>query len=178
MRLDELEAALSRIRERAYEENKRHLVALAELRAEEARVESEILALRKRDRLHAGHSVRNVPKGYSTKMNSVSEDGRRRGGRRTTSKHPFPMALDAAGTNAAEWGRDHGLTREQVKSWYAPLMIKRGDQIVPNDAVRPIPDVFAELIEIEFGIPATIESWPQGIRPAGRQRLRKKKART
>lgn len=77
----------------------------------------------------------------------------RRRGRPTKSKHPFPLALEAKGTTVAEWAREHDVEREVVKSWFAP-----------PPSGRRIPSRWAVVIQRELGIPATDDSWPNGIR--------------
>lgn len=78
----------------------------------------------------------------------------RRRGRPTKSKHPFPLALEAAGTTVAEWARENDLEREVVKSWFAP-----------GDAGRRIPALWAQRIARQFkSVPATDAVWKNGIR--------------
>lgn len=85
-------------------------------------------------------------------MAQVVPEPRRRG-RPTKSRHPFPVALEARGTNVAEWAREHGYERAVVKSWFSPK---------PNG--RSIPRAAAQLIERELGVPATDLVWVNGIR--------------
>lgn len=77
----------------------------------------------------------------------------RRVGRPNTSSHPFPVALDEHGTSIAGWAEGHGIGRTVVRSWFADGV-----------AARRIPRVFAEMIEREFGIPASQSVWKNGIR--------------
>lgn len=77
----------------------------------------------------------------------------RRRGRPTKSRHPFPVALEAKGSNVAEWAESHGYEREVAKSWFAPK---------PHG--RRIPAVAAKLIQKELGVPATDRVWTNGIR--------------
>ena len=73
----------------------------------------------------------------------------RRRGRPTTSTHPFPQALEAKGSNVAEWAEAHKYQRRTVQAW-----------ILRNSAPRAA----AEAIERELGLPATEETWKHGVR--------------
>lgn len=77
----------------------------------------------------------------------------RRRGRPLKSKHIFPRTLEARGTNVAEWATRHKVPRETAKSWHSR-----------PPAGRPIPPIYAKLIEKEYGIPATEQVWRNGIR--------------
>ncbi len=163
---EEWEKRLAAIREKVHEETYRHLRALAELAAEEKRIEAEMAAERRMDRLQSRHSARTV----FTKMQSAAPKnlpeppGTGTSGRRTKSDHPFALALLASGTRISEWAAGHGVGEGQVKSWIKPPTIVQDGRTVRNPHVRQIPRVFADLIELEFDLPATERTWKQGIR--------------
>jgi hypothetical protein len=74
-------------------------------------------------------------------------------GRPPKTKHPFPVALYNAGTDPTSWATKHGYSRETVKSWYAE-----------GDGGRPIPLEAAQLINKQFGVPATKAVWKNSIK--------------
>lgn len=85
---------------------------------------------------------------------------RNRRGRPLKTDARFPRALEARGSNIDEWTAKHPpLNPKTVRSWY---QIKGG---------RRIPVAYAKIIESEMGtdgkgrptVPATLESWPNGI---------------
>jgi hypothetical protein len=159
--IERLEAELVGIREKANEEVKRHLMKMAELTAEEARVESEIRAAtaqQRRLRLSTVRPARTVP---NVNLRRYLPPVPKSPGRKSSpSDHPFRIALTNAGTNAAQWGRDNGISEERVKSWY-----KTGS------GLRPIPMLYAKVIEAQFGLPADESTWPQGIIPEGKFKM-------
>jgi hypothetical protein len=125
-----------------------------ELGAAEAKRDAladKVAALRaEREGLQLPNSARTI---MSNMAHAQRAEESRRRGRPTKSKHPFPAALDAAGSSVAEWARKHQVEREVVKSWFAP-----------PPAGRRIPQAMAKLIEKEFKVPATERVWPNGIR--------------
>ena len=78
-------------------------------------------------------------------------------GRPIKSKHPFPQAIEKLpGMTVEKWAAQHGLHHVTVKAWYAK-----------GDGGRRIPRDIADMIEREFGIPATggpKGTWKSGIR--------------
>lgn len=99
-------------------------------------------------RLTPPNSARTMPN-----MAQPATEAPRRRGRPTKSTHPFPMALEAKGSNVAAWADAHGIPRETAKSWHS-----RGK------TGRPIPRKWALLLWKELRIPATDVVWPNGIR--------------
>lgn len=157
--LERWEQELSKLRALVADETKRHLLKLAELRAEEARIEGEIVAARKRAKLVSRdptlprvNSVRTVSGMRGALDAYLPPAGRRAAGRTTTSEHPFPRKLQEHGIKIVQWAEKHHLTREKVKSWFAH-----------GPSLRKIPLEYARAIEKEFGLPANRTTWPQGI---------------
>lgn len=69
-------------------------------------------------------------------------------GRPIESDHAFPKALKRANVTMVEYARKLGKNRSTVKSWVD----------------RPIPRTMAEFIESDLGVPASLASWPAGIK--------------
>jgi hypothetical protein len=78
---------------------------------------------------------------------------KRRPGRPTGIRHPFPDALAAAGTSVSAWAAKHGLHQKNVQAWFSP-----------KPAGRKIPLRWAKTIEREYVIPASDDVWPNGIK--------------
>ena len=89
-----------------------------------------------------------------TDMSQVQalEQDRPLAGRPLETDHPFPRALEAAGSSVAAWARSHRLKLPTVRSWYLSANKRR------------IPRRWARVIERELGVPATEEVWKNGIR--------------
>jgi hypothetical protein len=78
---------------------------------------------------------------------------RSRPGRPLEATHPFPLALEANGLTVTAWAKKHRVDRAVVKGWFAE-----------GDGGRRIPREWANRIETELGIPATLATWKNGIR--------------
>lgn len=158
--LADLDAQLFEVRHRAQKERARHVAILAGLRAEEVRIEDEIAA--RRQHLISGtlpkiRELRNVP---ITNMQAAAESRAPLSAPRLPqTDHPAAVYIARVG-GAVAWGRTHGYGEDRVKSWY-----KRGP------GRRPIPERAALIFQQEAGIPATNETWPQGIIPEGLTRV-------
>lgn len=74
-------------------------------------------------------------------------------GRKLGNDHPFKRALKAADVTVTEWAKAHKVSRAKVKSW-----------LLDGNGARAIPREYANKIERDFGVPATVKSWPHGIR--------------
>jgi lambda repressor-like predicted transcriptional regulator len=103
------------------------------------------------------HSTSQVSTMMSTKMASpeaMSGEEKRRFGiaKALASDHPFPQALIAQGSNVSKWAREHGLKRDEVKSWYS------------RHAPRPIPKKYARLIAKTLGLEPSKAVWPAGVK--------------
>jgi len=101
-------------------------------------------------RLKSRNKARTISRNMA---HAESAAAQRRRGRPAVSDHPFPRALEGAGSSVAEWARKHGVDRSVAKSWYAP-----------PPGGRRIPARMAKAIEREFGVPATEEVWTNGIK--------------
>lgn len=76
----------------------------------------------------------------------------RRRGRPLQTQHPFPRALEAKKLGVVDWAEKHNVPRETVKSWYSE-----------PPTGRSIPRHWAKVIERELKIPATVDTWKNGI---------------
>jgi lambda repressor-like predicted transcriptional regulator len=82
------------------------------------------------------------------KMQAADSRTLRAVGRPIELDHAFPKALKRANVTMVEYARKLGKNRSTVKSWVD----------------RPIPRAMAEFIEADLGVPATLVSWPAGIK--------------
>lgn len=99
-----------------------------------------------------GLTGRNLPRKL-VNMPQEHTEAPRRVGRPTKSRHPFPVALEARGSNLAAWAKENGVSRTVAQSWFASK---------PDG--RSIPKRHAKAIEKALGVPATETVWPNGIR--------------
>lgn len=90
---------------------------------------------------------------YQSRRAKVEDKPKR--GRPPKTKHPFPLALYKAGSDPSRWALAHGYSRDTVKSWYADPAGTGG---------RPIPLEAAKIIEKEFKLPPTEQTWRHGIK--------------
>lgn len=72
----------------------------------------------------------------------------RKVGRPMERDHAFTRALTRANVTMTEYAAKLRKNRSTVKSWLD----------------RPIPEAMAKFIESDLGVPATIASWPAGIK--------------
>ena len=68
-------------------------------------------------------------------------------------RHPFVVALYEKKMTMTDWAAKNDLPLASVASWVATA--RKGK--------RRIPARFAAQIQREFGLPATVETWPNGI---------------
>jgi len=103
-------------------------------------------------------SVQDLPKSTKTRslilMDSThaAEGAGRWRGRPPKTKHPFSVTLRERDSHPKLWAEAHDVPYSTVKSWFAS-----------GAAARAIPRKYAELIQHELGLPATISTWKNGI---------------
>jgi len=170
-----LENKLVALRAEVHEETKRHMVKLALLRADEANAQAELEAARREVKrltlLSRTVSARTVSRVMSKPsvdrlLPPVPSDrrGSTHGGRSLESEHPFAVWLKETGKTLTDWAAENGTSRSRAKMWILPAFFEVDGELVRNKDVRKPPLVFAEIIERQTGLPATSDTWPQGIK--------------